>query len=192
MKGYQLLKLFPFTIFLLFVGCGGGLNCPIDPPSCCYNQLFGCGTFDLPLGCECEDYGLAFARIGFRASPAKQLSSTPSGRMSGIWSGMLEQTSSSCLGAPAEIGGVIKVRERGDKVTVSVPRYGKLRGTKRGRRALKVSKSIKDPLAICSAQVSATLKGSKPGVAAARANVEYGCISGISCTIDYSGTVEKQ
>ena len=44
------------TAFAL-TGCeGGGGVCPWQRPSCCDNNLFGCGPFDLPQGCSCGDY----------------------------------------------------------------------------------------------------------------------------------------
>lgn len=114
---------FLLICLVLLVGCDGGVDCPLDPPACCYNSLFGCGTFDLPQGCSCSRYGLS------RSLPRRaSLSRTKVVSLGGVWRGTLTKASSSCRNVLSQVRGSYRVTERSGRVVVTIPGMGTLSG----------------------------------------------------------------
>lgn len=175
----------------ILAGCGGGLNCPVDPPSCCYNQLFGCGTFDLPFGCECSAYGLGSATLA-ASKQHKILAATPAYSVSGRWAGKLLEESSSCAGTLPFVSGVAQVRERAGKVRVGISGYGTLRGSMRGRRGFSATGIYELALTSCEAHIALNLKASGVATGDVVANMELYCGSVPICEAQYRGTVKKK
>lgn len=176
---------------LLSAGCSG-LDCPLDPPNCCYDALFGCELFDLPMGCSCSDYGLGFASSAVLRSPQKKLASTPTARVSGDWTGSLTQLHSTCPNAPRRLSGILRVRERNGSVTVAVPGYGRLIGRSGGRRNFTAKGRYKVPLSSCSADVSTRFTSRRAALGNLSAEVTLTCGSLLSCGAAYSGTIQKR
>jgi hypothetical protein len=178
----------PFKSLVLIVllsqlaGCGGGLNCPFDPPECCYNQLFGCGPFDLPFGCECSAYGLA--RSG-AVSAAKARSKE------GGWLGELTRMASSCPGSPQRVKGYLEIKARRRAISVRVPGYGTLRGIRRGGR-YHVKGSYAPVTPTCSAKVRALFESRSDLAASLTVRVGYGCGGVELCSARYTGTIERR
>ena len=179
-------------ISVLLSGCGGGLNCPADPPACCYNQLFGCGTFDLPFGCECSAYGLGSATLASSTKQPKILAATPAYSVSGRWGGKLLEESSSCAGTLPFVSGVAQVRERSGKVRVSISGYGTLRGSMRGRRGFSATGIYELALTGCEAHIALNLKASGVATGDVVANMELYCGSVPICEAQYRGAVKKK
>jgi len=177
----------PFKSLVLIVllsqiaGCGGGLNCPFDPPECCYNQLFGCGPFDLPFGCECSAYGLA--RSG-AVAPAKARSKE------GGSLGELTRMASTCPGSPQRVKGNLEIKARRRAISVRVPGYGTFRGIRRGGR-YRVKGSHAPVTPTCPAQVRASIEPRTDSSAAFKVRVGYGCGAVELCSARYVGTVER-
>lgn len=162
-------------------GCGGGLNCPFDPPNCCYNQLFGCGPFELPFGCDCASYGLA------RTSPAALGAATPDGA---VRAGDVARVSSSCPGAPKRVRGNLKIHAGRSAITVRVPGYGTLRGVRRG--SVYVARGSYAPVTpTCRARVRATLEPTDRASMRISVRVGYGCGRVELCAARYVGNAER-
>ena len=182
-------------------GCdsgNGSLGCGGSTPSCCYDSLFGCGTFDLPFGCSCSFYGLYFKEG--KALP-KALASTTN--LNGTWSGMMKRTASSCPALLPEVVGTAQVRESHGKVTVRASTYGRLTGTAHGKgyvvsgkylpsSSQSSSQSLSQSSSMCSAQVrvSFTRRSSYAGIA--RATINYSCDSKPICSAIYNGALQKK
>ena len=177
---------------LLLGGCDSGIDCPLDPPDCCYDVLFGCQLFDMPMGCSCSQYGLGFATSAKTAPRKKALTTTPANRLSGNWSGNLKQSSSSCRGVPKSISGRMHITQRKNKVSIEVPQYGKLRGKVAGRRGFAVVRRYALPIPLCNAFIEADMRSNKPGVGAASAQVNVYCGSEKLCSASYNGALIKQ
>lgn len=161
--------------------CGGGLNCPIDPPSCCYDQLFGCGTFDLPFGCTCESYGINSAA---RASRALQTPMNDS--INGAWRGVFVREQSSCAGLPETLRGGIGVSGSRRSVRVAVPGYGVLRGT-RYSTGFKASGFFAPFSPLCRGKVQVTFDRNDTTSASVRAAMSYSCGRRSICSARYAG-----
>ena len=165
-------RIFFFLFFLLTlgaIGCtggGGGGFCPFNIPSCCYDTLFGCGTFDLPAGCSCSDYGY-MARVNtknlFPSKPATR-SLRVKGDMTGTWSGILNQKSKSCLMFTLkQVNGVASIRDQKRSVFVTIPGYGRLTGRKNGKVTSAMG-SYNGKL-LCSSSIAVSITSLKDGVA---------------------------
>ena len=169
----------------MLVGCdSGGLDCPLDPPSCCYNTLFGCGTFDLPDGCSCSQYSFLSARRN------KLLSTTVSPGVSGLWNVNLKRTSSMCPLLQRNFRTLVRTHERKGLVSVAVPGYGKLRGRMQGKGYTASDRST-FPLTRCSAEISTKFKSTGTGVGKATAQIKYSCPTGYKCSAQYEGSMRK-
>jgi hypothetical protein len=170
------------VILLLFLsGCGGGLNCPIDPPNCCYNALFGCGPFDLQFGCECADYGLSVPEISYsRVNEA-----------AAIWFAKLTQEKSSCLAAPKKISGNLKITESKRSVRIEVPGYGVLHGKGSAKLGYKLSGQYKIPLSTCSAKITGAYKKNSSNRAMLNTVVSYTCLFAPTCQTSYRGMLDR-
>jgi hypothetical protein len=183
---------FLFAICLSFFGCaGGGGFCPVNIPSCCYDTLFGCGTFDLPSGCSCSDYGY-MSRVDSNKFLSKnhQKKSTPSNGLSGRWTGILKQKSSTCSSFLKQINGVIQINDSTKRISVKVPGYGTLKGTKRPK-GFKASGSYRPMLSFCNAKIGVNFSSIKNGVASTDTSINLSCLGMKSCTANYKGTLQR-
>jgi hypothetical protein len=172
-------------------GLGGGFNCPFNVPSCCYDSLFGCGTFDLPEGCSCSQYGF-YSKENISAlqyfSPAPK---TASKNLSGTWRGNLKKQSSTCRALPAKVDGIVRIYDNPTSVSVAVPGYGTLRGGKSNTRGFKANGKYSSYFLACRADVSTVFTKSSFSRGTLQANVEYVCGGRVSCTAQYKGTITK-
>lgn len=175
------------------VGCDNGFNCPMDPPSCCFNLVFGCGLFDLPAGCSCSDFSsvlVAPARLAspknLRTSDNTKISKSPG--ISGHWDGDLGRVENSCSVSLSQISGKITVKKVGDKATISVPNYGALQGRNRG--ALTTARGVYRQSG-CQANVGASIRNWRAGRARAIVNTQISCKSGLSCSAKFVGLIKK-
>ena len=172
-------------------GCDGSFDCPIDVPDCCDNVVFGCGLFDLPMGCTCEQYGRALHHNIAALASSQVTKSLPSRGLNGTWSGILKRSSSTCPSFLANVRGVIGVSERKGVVTVFVPGYGRLRGKVRGS-GYTVSGSYTPARSSCRAQLRAVVKRSGPAIGNVQLQVNYTCRARSSCASQYRGTLQKR
>ncbi len=182
----KVLRKFAFIIALCATGCGGGIDCPIDTPDCCYNVLFGCGFFDLPSGCSCDHYGLSYQ--GAAAAFTKPRA-VPSRGMNGNWSGALQKSQSSSPSFLNRVSGMVAVKEQGNRVTVTVPGYGKLRGLK-SSKGYTVSGQYGSFLSTCKSTVRASFIKSRAGSGTLQIGVNYNC-GRSSCSAQYRGTIQQ-
>ena len=176
-----------FLLILFFVGCADGIDCPFDTPSCCYNVLFGCGPFDLPSGCSCSRYGLSYhgASSAFFSPRAATTHS-----FSGIWSGTLLQESSECSSFLREISGILSVRELRNRIIVTVPGYGRMRGLKNSR-GFGVSGQYFMPFSRCKSSIQATFMELESGVGSLQVRLGTGCNAQPRCSASYQGTIQR-
>jgi hypothetical protein len=178
---------FLIVALLASVGCSGGLNCPFQRPQCCDNALFGCGTFDLPQGCSCDDYlSRALRDKGLFSAPlvnARALTSA-----NGTWRLSLSQTQSSCPGMLRIVSGNVDIRERRGRVSVKTPGYGTLRG-RTSRGILRASGVYKPFVAGCSASVSSTMTV-RTGQGPVRTSIDVNC-GQLQCSMVYEGQGRK-
>lgn len=179
------------VLFSSLVSCGGGFNCPIDPPSCCYNVLFGCGLFDLPGGCSCDDYGLGFRTGLVTRGAASNANAVPG--LAGTWRGTLARQSTTCSYALPKVSGGIKINSRGDSLRLSVPGFGDLFGS-RGKnvRANRAALQGMYRRGNCLADVRANLSTRRAGLSEARVKVTLACGRADVCRSLYSGVLQKQ
>lgn len=179
------------ALLVLVQGCSQGGLCPLDTPDCCENYLFGCGTFDLPFGCTCEQYGVFSATKTPKVpSAASSKKSKPTRSLSGTWRGGLTRNKSTCLGAPANLNGVLFATERNGKLTIVVPGYGTLRGSGNAARGYKLRGAYVPFLSSCKADIQATFLSPRAGSARINAKLTYSCGSR-SCSAEYQGNLKK-
>lgn len=173
-------------IILSLASCGGGLNCPIDPPACCSNVLFGCGTFDLPFGCECSQWGFG------RSVPPQRLSGpiTRGADLSGSWRGPLNRTTSSCAGLPRTVRGAVAVTTTGQRVTVAIPGYGNLRGTTRAT-GFSASGALYPFTPLCRADVNTDFTRKNATTNTVRTSLVYTCGRTRVCSAQYVGEMSR-
>lgn len=175
------------------IGCDNGFNCPMDPPSCCFNLVFGCGLFDLPAGCSCSDFSSVLVAPAKLVSSKKlqtigntKLSKAPG--ITGNWDGDLGRVENSCSASLSQISGKITVTKASDKATIDVPSYGALRGLNRG--ALTTARGIYRQSG-CQANVGASIRNLRAGRALAIVNTQLSCKSGLSCSAQFKGLIRK-
>jgi len=188
---YVLNALVTLFISLSLVGCNGGLNCPIDTPSCCDNVLFGCGVFDLPFGCSCDQYGRFLSTNVAALKSVSAAKSTPSPGLNGNWSGILRRSSASCSGFLQEARGMLHVTT-GKKRTVNVliPGYGTLKG-RRLTGGYRVSGTYSLPRSSCRANIVAKFKKTRNAAGNISARIFYSCRA-YTCSVKYAGAFQKQ
>ena len=193
MASSRLTKLLAFSGLLLFLaGCNNGLDCPIDPPSCCYDALFGCELFDLPMGCSCSQYGFVTANAKQSLTSAASTASQKSPGLSGSWSGVLSQNSSSCPGFLPKVSGLVKVRTQKNSVKITVPGYGTLKGKARTRNRLTASGKYTEPLSSCKAEVTVSIASARAGLGRVGSKVKLDCGRALQCSSQYVGMMQKR
>jgi len=177
-----------YSLALLFIvvlsGCGGGFNCPFNPPQCCYNVLFGCGPFDIPFGCECSSYGLA------RVAPAKSAMTFAGATVDNVWNGTLSRQSSSCPGLPKTLRGKVVVKTTGRRISITVPGYGVLRGQRRGR-VYRATGSYAPFTPTCKGIANVTVNPNGRLRAGIGASMTYSCGAAPLCSARYNGALSR-
>ncbi len=175
------------------VGCNNGFNCPIDPPSCCFNLVFGCGLFDLPTGCSCSDFfsvPVAPATLvnskSLLATEMVKVSKSPG--ISGRWNGDLGRVKNSCSVSLAQVSGNIVVKKEGTRATIEVPNYGVLKGQTKG--ALTTARGSYRQGG-CQADVGASVRNLRAGKARSVVSAKISCKDGLSCSAQFRGELKK-
>ena len=178
-------------IALALVGCeGGGANCPWQRPSCCDNNLFGCGPFDLPQGCSCGDYFSRSFRgspIQSKASPNRQTLTTTEG----TWRVSLTKSGEGCSYLKKQTTATVLIRERNQQVTMKLLGFANLRGSRSGRN-VRTRGSMRVPFSRCSADVTSAIALSSATAGTVTGTVNVSCASQkLSCSSSYSGNIRK-
>ena len=184
----------------LLWGCSGGFNCPFDKPACCDNVVFGCGAFDLPDGCSCEDYALRSFSGAKRddAHPQSALMSVDSTARaraisaSGTWRSIGHKTvSASCPLFPNRVTRTLIIRQTGARVRVKMMGYGTLRGT-RARNTVRAQGAYKVPALGCIAFVRSQLSVESAVSSPHTVAIDWRCQQRInSCSVTYRGIAKK-
>ena len=176
---------------MFIVGCnGGGGNCPWERPSCCDNNLFGCGPFDLPQGCSCGDY---FSR-SFQGFPIQQRRtpqrSTPLS-MEGTWRLAVQKNGGGCSYLSKQSTATVLIRDRNQQVSAKLLGFVTLRGNRSGRN-VRPRGQIKVPFPRCVADVTTNINLSSATSGAVTATVNVSCQNqSLSCSTSYSGSIKK-
>ncbi len=193
MTGRSMIKRFFLgAAVLLCAGCEGGIDCPIDPPACCENVVFGCGLFDLPQGCSCSQYGLAYTKLPPAPLTAAVAPRSVSPGLSGNWSGILQRGATTCSTLPAALRGSVRVAERKGIVNVTIAGYGQLRG-KTTTAGYSVTGRYSVPFSSCSAKLATKFTTLRRGTGKAQVQIDYSCSkSKYACSAQYRGTLQKQ
>jgi|LauGreDrversion4_2_1035121.scaffolds.fasta_scaffold64501_2 hypothetical protein len=179
------------AVFLALSACeGGGGNCPWERPSCCDNNLFGCGPFDLPQGCSCGDY---FSRSfqGFPVSSKVATVRQTGNTSEGTWRASLTKRGSGCSYLKRQTTATVLIRERNKQVTMKFIGLTTLRGNRVGRNVRSRGR-ISVPLSRCSADVRSDVALSSPSTGNVTAKVDVTCAAqNLSCSASYSGALKK-
>lgn len=191
---HKLRKIVTSALLVMAVnGCDNGFNCPMDPPSCCFNLVFGCGLFDLPSGCSCSDFfsvPVAPAKLASEKSMVSMentnISKSPG--ISGRWDGDLGRVKNSCSATLLQISGKISVKKEGNSATIEVPNYGVLKGQAKG--ALTTARGSYGQSG-CRADVGASIRNQRAGRAQSIVNAKISCSSGLSCRAQFRGDLRK-
>lgn len=178
-------------IALVLVGCeGGGANCPWERPSCCDNNLFGCGPFDLPQGCSCGDY---FSR-SFQGSPIRSKASSNRQTLAtteGTWRVSLTKRGNGCSYLKKQATATVLIRERNQQVTMKLLGFANLRGNRSGRH-VRTRGSVRVPFSRCSADITSAIALSSATAGTVQGTVNVSCASQqLSCSSSYSGDIRK-
>jgi len=190
-RGRMMKVLRACVLAIIVAGCnGGGGNCPWERPSCCDNNLFGCGPFDLPQGCSCGDYSSRSFQ-GFplmtRAAPPPSTSLS----MNGTWRLALQKNGSACTYLSKQSTSTVLVRERKQQVSMKLVGFTTLRGNRIGK-ALKPRGRMRIPHPKCSAEVDADVTLTGPATANVVGTVTVTCLDqSLSCTTTYRGNLKK-
>lgn len=190
----KLRKLFASALLAVAViGCNNGFNCPMDPPSCCYNIVFGCGLFDLPTGCSCSDFisvPVAPATLGNSKSrlATEMLNLSKSPGIPGRWDGDLGRVKNSCSVSFAQVSGNIVVKREGTRAIIEVPNYGVLKGRTKG--ALTTARGSYRQGG-CQADIGASVRNLRAGKASSVVSANISCKGGISCQAQFRGDLRK-
>lgn len=180
----------------LLSGCAGGFNCPFNRPSCCDNVLFGCGPFDLPAGCSCNDYflrsfnGTVLSQGNFSDSKISRASSSSSS--SGTWRTRGEKKDvNSCPLLPRTASTTLLIRENTRRVSLKALGYVVLRGVRTGN-TIDARGAIKIPALNCMAFIRSTLDITNPSKAPHSVTIDLRCSQPRnSCSSTYRGSAKK-
>lgn len=175
----------------VFTGCnGGGANCPWERPSCCDNNLFGCGPFDIPQGCSCGDY-LSRSFQGFpiqsKAASSRQTLNTSEG----TWRVALTKSGDGCSYLKKQAVTTLLLRERNQQISAKLLGFVTLRGNRVGRN-VRTRGRIKVPFSQCLADVKSAITLSSATAGKVTGTVDVSCPTpNLSCSASYSGTLKK-
>ena len=182
MNGHLVKLLGLIAVSLIAGACTGGIDCPINPPECCYNVLTGCQLFDMPQGCSCSDYGLSYHRVGLALGSSR-------GALSGQWSGILQRKTASCTWMKSRIMGSIAISDQNGRISARIPGYGTIRGRSNSRGC--TAAGSYRPLLFCAANVRTNFVSTGSGVGRLDAAVDYSCGGKTRCTAAYSGVMQR-
>lgn len=175
---------------ILASGCDGGGSCPFQRPSCCDNQLFGCGPFDIPQGCSCDDYlSRSFQGAPLRGSAGRKALASFS--TEGTWRVSLRKATSGCPQLSTQSQRTIIARERGRRVELKILGYANLRGSRVARlvRARGEYRTL-FPRCVADAQVKMSLID--PRSARVSAELQITCAqSALSCAATFEGGAKR-
>lgn len=178
------------ALAISFTSCSGGISCPFTPPSCCENALFGCGPFDLPQGCSCNDYFSRSFSGGAKSTPARPPRSRKTPRDE-TWRITLRKTSGSCPYLANQVTGTVLIRSAGNLVQVRPIGYPTLRGT-RSRKLLRVRGTQTIGFAGCKAAISGALSQVSSSGGDVSASIDLACRTQVlSCQATFSGQARK-
>lgn len=188
----QFLKVSLIIPMLGFLGCNGILDCPIDPPSCCYNIFFGCDIFEIPEGCTCSQYGLGLSSSSLQTKvlsvrPNSQTKKSPG--FIGNWSGKLKRVSTNCTNTLRTVDGEVRIRKDKQGFRIDIPGYGKLFAEDNHRRIR--AKGVYN-VASCQAEILASLQSIRAGVAKTDVSFRYLCRKDFQCSAKYNGVINKK
>jgi hypothetical protein len=178
------------TAFAL-TGCeGGGGSCPWQRPSCCDNNLFGCGPFDLPQGCSCGDYitrSFQGMPIGAQSSQSRQSFAS----VEGTWRASLIKNGDGCSYLKKQTTSTVLIRDRNQQVSMKVLGLATLRGNRVGRN-IRTRGRVKVPLSQCTANVTSAVSLSSATVGVINGTIVVSCANEkLSCSASYSGNLRK-
>lgn len=190
------LRAIGISLFLItvLVGCEGGGSCPWERPKCCDNSLFGCGPFDLPQGCSCNDYfSRSFQGLPLQSQAAPNI--TPLKRAvttaQGTWRISLQKTSQGCSYLSKQSTSTLLIREKSRKVSVKALGVVSLRGKREGRR-VKTRGEFKSPYPSCVADIKTVMTLTSATAGTVSATVDVLCTNqALSCSASYVGSVKK-
>lgn len=189
---YRSLKKFLFFVLAVsLVGCdGGGGNCPWERPSCCDNNLFGCGPFDLPQGCSCGDYfSRSFQGFSIQSKTAPVRATSQS--MEGTWRMALTKTGGGCSYLKSQSTATALIRERNQQVSIKMLGFVTLRGSRSGR-FVRPRGQMRIPFPRCTADVSSNINQTSATTATVSGSVAVTCQNkSLSCSASYSGNLKK-
>jgi hypothetical protein len=184
----------------LLWGCSGGFNCPFDKPACCDNAVFGCGVFDLPDGCSCNDYALrsfSGATLAGARPQSVLMSVDPTARAralsaSGTWRSVGHKiVPASCPLFPTRVTRTLLIRQTGARVRVKLMGYGTLRGT-RVRNSVRAQGAHKVPALGCVAFVRSQLSVERAVSSPHTVTIDWRCQERAnSCSVIYRGVAKK-
>lgn len=186
-----------FRVFAAFVviaglaaGCDGGVDCPLERPSCCDNQLFGCGPFDLRQGCSCDDY-LARSFQGVVIHGARGMPRSRRYTAQGTWRVSMQKTTAGCVHLPAQIQKTLLARDKNGRVEFKLLGYTTLRGV-RLRREVRVRGEYRILLPRCMAETQVRMSLSDYRSATATSVLRIRCSQeALSCDVTYSGIARR-
>ncbi len=187
----KILIIASFSSLLLLSGCnGGGGSCPWDRPSCCDNNLFGCGPFDLPEGCSCGDY-LSRSFQGFpirsSAAPVRQTIAAAGG----TWRVLLTKSGNGCSYLKRRTTATVLIRERNQQVSMKLLGFATLRGNRVGRN-VRTRGRVRVPFSRCAADMMSAVSLGSSTAGSVTGSIAVSCAAqSLSCSATYSGHLRK-
>lgn len=178
------------ALLLAAMGCGGGFSCPFTRPSCCDNAIFGCGPFDLPQGCSCNEYALR-TFSGELKSSASKASQSPRAPRDETWRVALQKTSGNCSYLSNSVTSTVLIRTAGTRVQIRPIGYPTLRGTRSGR-STRVRGTQSVGMLRCQATLSGVISHISSPRGATSASIDMACQnSTLSCRATFTGSARK-
>jgi hypothetical protein len=177
-------------ITILASGCDGGGSCPFQRPSCCDNQLFGCGPFDMPQGCSCDDYlSRSFQGAALRSSAERK--APPSDSTEGTWRVSLRKVTPGCPQLSRQSQRTIIARERRRRVELKLLGYANLRGS-RAARLVRARGQYRTLFPRCVADAQVKMSLIDPRSARVSAEIQVSCAqSALSCAATFEGVAQR-
>ena len=179
------------VLVLALAGCeGGGGSCSWERPSCCDNNLFGCGPFDLPQGCSCGDYfSRSFQGFPIRPNPkpARQTRATAEG----TWRVSLTKNGDGCAYLKRQATATVLIRDRNQQVSMKLLGFATLRGNRVGRN-VRARGKVKVPFSQCAADVTSAISLASATSGSVTGTIAVSCATqNLSCSVSYSGNIRK-
>jgi hypothetical protein len=172
------------------VGCEGG-NCPFNRPACCDNALFGCGPFDLPEGCSCNDY----LQRSFSGKSIKLNSQSPRSQailQNSTWRVQLRKEDDNCPYLGRSIQRTVTIRRQGRRAEINLFGYSKLRGIV-SNKEIRVRGVHRLNFPRCDVSLTALISemSSTKGTATGRVAIRCQQQPALSCSTNFSGVAQR-